>query len=301
MSGPDIFNELKMKLKGGVAFQEPMAHHTSWHIGGPAEIFAEPAGMEDLFLLLDFAANNEMPLTIIGGGTNLLVKDAGIKGIVVKIGSGFTDIETNGVTITAGGGARVSRLAAAARDAGIGGFEFIYGIPGTVGGALFMNAGAYGFSAGDILIEADCVDLKGNLICLDRDSIEWGYRKSGLQDRGLIVVKSVFRGYRREKKLIEADMNNYLGRRKASQPLEYPNAGSIFKNPPGNYAGRLIEESGCRGMRVGDAQVSDKHANFIVNRGKARADEVLKLISMVSDKVFSRSGIRLEAEIRVLG
>ncbi|MFZ5631870.1 MAG: UDP-N-acetylmuramate dehydrogenase [Bacillota bacterium] len=301
MPAPDHCVELVSLVKGGVMFQEPMSLHTSWRIGGPAEIFVEPRGIEDLKVIIEYANGHGIPLTIIGGGTNLLVRDGGIGGIVVKIAGGFADIRVDGETITAGGGVKLYRLASAAREAGLGGFEFLAGIPGTVGGAVVMNAGAYGSFVSHLITGVSCVDLTGNLLRLDSGQMAWGYRKSALQDRNMIVVEAVFRGYPRDKYRIAADIEKFLSSRKAKQPLEYPNAGSVFKNPPGNYAGKLIQEAGCQGLRVGDAQVSTKHANFIVNLGKARAADVLDLIAAVREKVLLNSGVSLEMEVKVLG
>jgi UDP-N-acetylmuramate dehydrogenase len=301
MSAPDFFSQAGGLLEGKVRLGEPMSLHTSWRIGGPAEVFAEPRGLEDLLLLIKYARRYGMPLTVIGAGTNLLVKDGGIDGLVVQIGGGFADLQVNGATITAGGGVRLSRLAAAARDAGWGGFEFLAGIPGTVGGAVVMNAGANGSTVGDLVSGVTCVDVGGNVLRLERDRLIWGYRSSGLQGRDLIVLEAAFGGIPRERELIAADMERYLNSRKSSQPLEYPNSGSVFKNPPGNYAGKLIQEAGCRGMRIGDAQVSEKHANFIINKGKAKAREVLELIDTVRSRVRDMSGITLELEVKVMG
>lgn len=301
MPNPDHYSEIGRLAGGAVMLREPMHLHTSWRIGGPAEIFLEPRGIEELKALITYSGLHGIPITVIGAGTNLLVRDGGIGGIVVRIAGGFSELRVDREIITAGGGVKLFRLASAARDAGLGGFEFISGIPGTVGGALIMNAGAYGSSMGDLVTGVTCIDLDGNLQRLDSGRVEWGYRKSSLQGRNMIVVEAVFRGYPRDRELIARDIEKILSTRKEKQPLEYPSAGSVFKNPPGNYAGKLIQESGCQGMRVGDAQVSTKHANFIVNLGKARASDVLELIAMVREKVLAYSGVSLEMEVKVLG
>lgn len=301
MLDPDSCGELRDLFEGSLIFREPMSLHTSWRIGGPAEVFAEPRGVEGLKVILKYAGRLGIPVTVIGAGTNILVKDGGITGIVIQVGSGLSDIKIDGHLITAGGGLRLSRLASAVRDAGIGGFEFIAGIPGTVGGAVVMNAGAYGSSVSDLVNRVTCIDFTGEELHLENGQMEWGYRKSALQGKDLIVVEAVFGGSPRDRDLIAADMEKYISSRKAKQPLEYPNSGSVFKNPPGNYAGKLIDEAGCRGMRVGDAQVSVKHTNFIVNLGKATAREVLDLIAAVKNRVLEQSGINLEMEVKVLG
>lgn len=301
MSGPDHCGGIVGLTDSPVMFREPMYLHTSWRIGGPADILVEPRGTGDLKAVLAYARRNSLPLTIIGAGTNLLVREGGIRGVVVKIAGGLADIRVEGETITAGGGAKLHRIAAAAREAGLGGLEFIAGIPGSVGGAVIMNAGAYGSSVGDRATGVTCMDLEGNLQCLDGGQMEWGYRKSALQGKDLIVVEAVFKGYPRDKELITSDIENILTSRKTKQPLEYPSAGSVFKNPPGKYAGKLIQEAGCQGMRVGDAQVSTKHANFIINLGKATATDVLNLIAAVREKVMEKFGVSLEMEVKVLG
>ncbi len=301
MSGPEHRGGIGGLTGSPVMFREPMYLHTSWRIGGPADILVEPRGIVDLKAVLAYARHNGLPVTVIGAGTNLLVRDGGIPRVVVKIAGGMSGISVEGETVTAGGGAKLHRLAAAAREAGLGGLEFIAGIPGSVGGAVIMNAGAYGSSVGERVTEVTCMDPEGNLHRLYGGEMEWGYRKSALQGKGLIVVEAVFRGYPRDKELISSDIENILASRKAKQPLEYPSAGSVFKNPPGKYAGKLIQEAGCQGMRVGDAQVSTKHANFIINLGKATASDVLKLIAAVREKVMEKFGVSLEMEVKVLG
>lgn len=282
-------------------FREPMYLHTSWRIGGPADILVEPGGTEDLKAVTTYAARFGLALTVIGAGTNLLVKDGGISGVVVKIAGGFSGIRLDGETIFAGAGSKLNRLALAARDAGLGGFEFAAGIPGTVGGAVFMNAGAYGSSVGERVLGITCIDYQGNLHHLEGGQMDWGYRKSSLQERDLIVLEAVLKGFRRDRELVAMDIEKIIGSRKARQPLEYPSAGSVFKNPPGNYAGKLIQESGCQGLRVGDAQVSTKHANFIVNLGRATAADILELITAVRERVLAQYGVSLEMEVKVLG
>lgn len=301
MSGLKFFSLMSELIKGKISLAEPMSLHTSWKIGGPAEIFAEPRGIDDLVLLIKYARRYSMPLTVIGAGTNILVGDGGIDGLVVKVGGGLADLKLEGTLVTAGGGVRLPRLASAARDAGLGKFEFLAGIPGTVGGAVVMNAGANGSSVAELVTGVTCVDSLGEIKRLERDRLSWGYRSSGLQGTDLIVVEASFEGIPRDKELIARDMEKYLNSRNSSQPLEYPNSGSVFKNPPGSFAGKLIQESGCRGMIIGGAQVSLKHANFIVNLGGAKSGEVLELISEVRERVREKYGISLEMEVKVLG
>ena len=297
----DPWSELSNLVKSPVLLGEPMHLHTSWRVGGPADVFVEPRGIKDLKAILAYAKQEGQPLTIIGAGTNLLVRDKGISGIVVKIASGFEELKVEGENIRAGGGSKLHRLALVARDHGVGGFEFVTGIPGLVGGAVVMNAGAYGCTMADRVVEVTCLDDEGNLQCLDSGQMEWGYRKTVVQEKKWIVLEAVFKGFFREKDLISLDMETILSSRKTKQPLEYPSAGSVFKNPSGYYAGKLIQESGCLGMRVGDAQVSPKHANFIINLGKATATDVQELINAVRGRVLEKFGVSLEAEVKVLG
>ena len=288
-------------LSGRVKYSEPMHRHTSWRIGGPAEILVEPSGLADIKAAVRYAKEKKIPLTVIGNGTNLLVSDYGITGVVLKLGRGLSEISIEDKTMTVGAGAKLSRIAAAARSAGIGGLEFISGIPGTLGGAVVMNAGAYGNSVSEVLEKVLVIDHNGQISSQKKADIVFGYRSSSLQEARLIVVEAVLKGYPRDKKEIKEEMRNLGESRRASQPLDYPNAGSVFRNPPGYSAGWLIEEAGAKGLREGDAQVSEKHANFIVNLGNATAKDVIILISKVQDIVDRKFGIKLEKEIRVLG
>jgi len=297
----DICQDLRALIKGEVRPGELLSRHTSWRIGGPAEVLAIPAEARDLRLILSYAKDKGIPLTIIGNGTNLLVPDHGVKGIVIKIGEGMAYYGINSCNITAGAGISLSRLVTAARDAGIGGLEFLAGIPGTLGGAVVMNAGAHGACIGNILREVTVMDRDGMITSLKPRDLGLGYRTSNLKDSSVIVQEALLAGYPEEKDIIAEKIMAYITTRKKFQPLGYPNAGSVFKNPPGYAAGKLIEEAGCKGMRIGNAQVSDKHANFIINLGGATAEDVLTLINEISERVYKSSGIRLELETCILG
>jgi UDP-N-acetylmuramate dehydrogenase len=281
-----------------------MKNHTSWRIGGPADIFAEPTSREEMQLAVSYAHERSIPFTIIGAGTNILVSDEGFRGIIIKVGSGLDRISVNENFITAEAGAKLSRLAAAARDAGLGGFEFLAGIPGTVGGAVVMNAGANGSSVSMLVKEILLLNPDGCFIKKTKDEMEFGYRSSILQDENAmmaVVVEAVFSCYRRGKEAVRDIMAAYIKKRKKTQPLQYPSAGSIFKNPPGDSAGRLIEAVGLKGERVGGAQISMLHANFIVNLGGATARDVLILIDRARKKVLDCFGIELKTEVKVIG
>lgn len=301
MDSPTVYQELKPLLEDRVYLNEPMSKHTTWRIGGPAEIFVEPLGIPELARVFSFAHQKGIPVSVVGKGSNLLVSDKGISGIVVKIGRGLSRLEVNGQTLTVQAGAALSRLASAARDNGIGGFEFAAGIPGTVGGAVVMNAGANGSSMSDVVLEVDVMDLQGQIQRYAAQEMNFSYRSSALQGSSLVVVEAICRGVHKKPEEIQAEMEKYLAKRKNSQPLNYPNAGSVFKNPPGDSAGRLVEQAGCKGMIVGNAQVSLLHANFIVNLGGATARDVFTLIKLIQEEVYKKFSVKLETEVKLLG
>lgn len=296
-----IYRELQELLSGRVRIAEPMKKHTSWRIGGPADYFIEPAGREELQSLVYFANQRKIGLTVIGNGSNLLVSEKGIRGIVLKIGSGLSRITTLENDVVAEAGAKLSTLAAAARDSGLGGLEFSAGIPGTVGGAVVMNAGANGSSVGVLVREVLLLDLEGRMYRRDREALNFSYRSSALQRDPAIVVETRFACYPRERDLIQEEMEGYIARRLSTQPLRQPNAGSVFKNPPGDSAGRLIEAAGLKGLRVGGAQISTLHANFIVNLGTATASDVLALIHKSRETVLACNGVELLLEVQIVG
>lgn len=296
-----IYRELQELVSGRVRTGEPMKKHTSWRIGGPADYFIEPVGREELQSLVSFAYQRKVPLTVIGNGSNLLVSEKGIRGIVLKIGSGLARVTTLENDVVAEAGAKLSTLAAVARDNGLGGLEFSAGIPGTVGGAVVMNAGANGSSVSALVREVLLLDLEGRLCRKDREALSFSYRSSILQRDPAIVVEAKFTCYPRESHLIQEEMESYLARRLSTQPLRMPNAGSVFKNPPGDSAGRLIEAAGLKGLRVGGAQISDMHANFIVNLGMATASDVLALIDKTRETVLARNGVELLLEVQIVG
>lgn len=301
MPDSELARQLADLLPGRVRFHEPMKLHTTWRIGGPADIFVEPQGVDDLARALAFARRENLPVAVIGGGSNLLVKDGGIRGLVIKIGEGLAQLEILGARISAGAGAKLARLTRAAKEAGIGGCEFLAGIPGTVGGAVIMNAGAYGKATGDICTAVKLMDEAGRLEERSGAALGFGYRTSSLKGSKLIVVEASFQGVFREPQAIEAEMKGILEKRKQTQPLGHPSAGSVFKNPPGTSAGFLIEQAGGKGMRVGDAAVSHVHANFIVNLGRAAARDVLELMERVKMLVWQKYAVELEPEVQILG
>lgn len=287
-----------------VPFEEnrPLSLDTSFRIGGPAALSAEPRDENGLLTALRLAKEGDVPVLVIGNGSNLLVSDDGFDGLVLRTTGmrGFTQEENR---LTAACGVGLSRLSAAARDASLAGLSFAFGIPGTVGGAVCMNAGAYGGQIADVLLESRYYDPADDTIhTLDAVSHAFGYRDSVyLVHPSWTVLSAVFVLQPGEREALDAEMREFMARRRDKQPLEYPSAGSVFKRPEGHFAGALIEQCGLKGCRVGDAEVSGKHAGFIVNRGEATADDVLRLIERIKKTVLSQTGVTLECEVRCVG
>ncbi|SHF42405.1 UDP-N-acetylmuramate dehydrogenase [Desulforamulus putei] len=301
MGYTSLAGELQSLIRGSVQTNEPMKKHTTWRIGGNADLFVDPGDKEDVRRVVEFVEKNDIPLTVIGNGSNLLVKDGGIRGVVLKVGRGLAGISVEGTTIKAGAGTMLPELAAAARRAGVGGFEFAAGIPGSLGGAIVMNAGAVNGCVADVLHSIEVLNEHNRFVTLNKEELGFAYRTSNLQGKPVICVSTLWQGYVKDRGLIEQETRDYLLKRKAAQPQGYPNAGSVFKNPAGDYAGRLIEACGGKGLRVGDAQVSTKHANWILNLGNATARDVLTLIEKIRKMVQDRFGVDLHLEVRVLG
>ena len=279
---------------------EPMSRHTTFRIGGPADYFVCPDRVQ-IAEVLAVAKKCGMAITVIGNGSNLLVGDKGIRGLVVEIGSAMNQIMVDKNHITAGAGALLSQVAAKAAAAELGGMEFAAGIPGSVGGAVTMNAGAYGGEMKDILRTVTVLTPEGELKTLDVSEMDLSYRHSCVPEQQYIVLEAEIElGYKPEEE-IRAQMEELRNKRIEKQPLEYPSAGSTFKRPEGYFAGKLIMDAGLRGYRVGDAQVSEKHCGFVINRKNASAQEVRQLMQDVQDKVKAQFGVMLEPEVKMLG
>ena len=279
---------------------EPMSRHTTFRIGGPADYFVCP-DREQIAAVLAVAKKCGMAISVIGNGSNLLVGDKGIRGLVVEIGSAMNQIMVDKNHITAGAGALLSQVAAKAAAAELGGMEFAAGIPGSVGGAVTMNAGAYGGEMKDILRTVTVLTPEGELKTLDVSEMDLSYRHSCVPEQQYIVLEAEIElGYKPEEE-IRAQMEELRNKRIEKQPLEYPSAGSTFKRPEGYFAGKLIMDAGLRGYRVGDAQVSEKHCGFVINRKNASAQEVRQLMQDVQDKVKAQFGVMLEPEVKMLG
>lgn len=301
MLASQVAEALRTIIRGEVLPAEPLARHTTLRVGGPADVLAFPGDVEELISLIRFAGERGVPLHVIGHGSNLIAPDEGVRGLVVSLSRATGSIRFRDAEVEAGAGFPLPRLVRMAARRGLGGLESLAGVPGTVGGALCMNAGASGQAIGDLTEEVRAVGRDGELVTLDRDAMRFAYRSSRLQEGDLIALSVRLRLRPGEREAIEAAVRRAMTRRGETQPLSHPNAGSIFKNPPGDHAGRLIEEAGCKGMRVGDAQVSPRHANFIVNLGHASATDVIRLMALVYRCVREVSGIALEPEVRLLG
>ncbi len=279
--------------------REPMRCHTTFKTGGDARVFVEPRDEPGLRDVLRLCADcGEDPL-ILGNGSNLLVSDSGLDRVVIRIGEGLDGVRlVDETTVEAGAGATLAKLCKFALEEGLSGLEFAYGIPGSVGGAVFMNAGAYGGEMKDVVRTVRFLDKNGRPGSLSGDALGFHYRSSAFQQMGVVITSVVLQLKPGDKTAIEAKMRELLGRRKDKQPLEYPSAGSVFKRPEGYYAGALIEQSGLKGKTIGGAQVSEKHAGFIVNIGGATTKDVTDLIAYCQKEVFDRFGVRLEPEIK---
>lgn len=282
-------------------FHEPMSRHTTFRVGGEAECMAVVETKEELSQLISYLGRIEQDYFVLGNGSNLLVGDKGYRGIIVKLGPRLSAVGVEKNHIAAGAGALLSKVAYAARDAGLSGLEFAAGIPGSIGGAIVMNAGAYGGEMKQVVQMVRVIDREGEILTLDNDTMEFGYRTSIIRDRPFIVLGVVLKLTPGNKEEISARMEELMKQRKSKQPLEYPSAGSTFKRPEGYYAGKLIMDAGLRGYRIGGAQVSEKHCGFVINRGGASAADIREVIEEVQERVKDRFHVRLEREVIFLG
>ncbi len=287
----------------GIAFteNEAMDKHTTFHIGGEADLFVNVATAEQLAFVIKAAVSAEVPYLVIGNGSNMLVSDLGIEGMVIQL-SGLDGISYDGsCEITCGAGLRLSKLCLFAAEQNLQGMEFAWGIPGTVGGAVYMNAGAYDSEMQNVVTACRVIDAAGEEKVITPEEMEFGYRTSMFQREPYIITSVTVRLAPGEGSQIRAKMDDIFARRKQKQPLEYPSAGSVFKRPQGNYAGTMIEACGLKGYTIGGAQVSEKHAGFIVNIGSATASDVKRVVEHVVDEVFLKYSIRLERELKYIG
>ncbi|WP_423409963.1 UDP-N-acetylmuramate dehydrogenase [Heyndrickxia sp. MSNUG] len=298
----DLADKLRELNIGSVKENEPLANHTTMKIGGPADILIEPSSIENLKKSIDVIKNSGLKWTVIGRGSNLLVSDKGIEGAVIKLGTGLDELEIEGNRVTAGGGMSLVNFAITISRKGLSGLEFAGGIPGSIGGAVYMNAGAHGSDVSKILEKAYVLFEDGTLEWLTNEEMKFSYRTSVLQkERPGIVVAAVFQLKEGNKEEIVAELQKNKDYRKETQPYNYPSCGSVFRNPLPNYAGNLIEKSGLKGHRIGGAQISELHGNFIVNTGNAKAEDVLGLIQHVKDTVLDLHGVKMETEVEIIG
>lgn len=284
-----------------VLVDEPMKKHTSFKIGGPVDFMVLPKSIEDISDIVNLSNSEGLPLFIMGNGSNLLVRDKGIRGLVVKIAKNFSNIDIKGDRVIAQSGVLLSGLAKILLRNELTGFEFASGIPGTLGGAVTMNAGAYGGEMKDILEKIQVMDKQGNIFELKGRDMKLGYRKSTIQDNDLIVLTATMQLQKGEYEDIRAKMADLDDRRKSKQPLEWPSAGSTFRRPEGYFAGKLVQDVGLKGFSMGRAQVSELHSGFVINKGDATAEEIIILIRHIQNKVKDKFGVNLQTEVKIIG
>ncbi|NLV17457.1 MAG: UDP-N-acetylmuramate dehydrogenase [Syntrophomonadaceae bacterium] len=284
-----------------IKYDEPMNNHTTFGIGGPADVMAMPENLQEIRSLIQWAQSNDLPFMVIGGGSNLIVRDGGIRGLVIKLASNFDKTWIHDLQIRAQSGIKLSRLAELAADHGLAGLEFAEGIPGNLGGAVNMNAGAYDGEFSQVVSGATVLTVSGEILYLNSEELEFGYRSTRIQKTNDIIVEVNLQLRREDKAVIQQRMQEFSRRRWEKQPLEYPSAGSIFRRPAGRFVGPMIENLGLKGFRIGGAKISAKHAGFIINCGQATARDVLELIGIIKQRVMAEYGIELVTEPLVVG
>jgi len=302
MSFPDLVGALRSRmpsLRGRLLPNQPLAELTWFRVGGPAQVLFMPEDEDDLCYFLR-ELPREIPVTTVGLGSNLIVRDGGVAGVVVRLGRGFGEVTVDGTSIRAGAAVPDVKVARAAQEAGIAGLSFLRGIPGSIGGALRMNGGAYGGETKDVLVEARGVGRAGNVRTYSNAEMHFSYRHCGVAD-DVIFTQALFAGRPGDAAAIAAEMNKITESREATQPVKSRTGGSTFKNPPGHKAWQLVDAAGCRGLRIGDAQVSEMHCNFLINLGNATAAEIETLGETVRERVKKASGVELTWEIKRIG
>lgn len=298
----DFYNQLINCIdKERVLLDEPMKQHTTFRVGGNADYFVIPQSAEEVKNIVALCKEADMPYYILGNGSNLLVGDKGYRGVIIQIYKEMNHIRIDGDKVIAQAGALLSRVGTATLEAELTGFEFAAGIPGTVGGAVVMNAGAYGGEMKDIIASATVLTQDGDIITINKEDLELGYRTSVIAKKGYVVLEAEYQLQKGDKEAIRARMDELKVQRVTKQPLEYPSAGSTFKRPEGYFAGKLIQDAGLRGFQVGGAEVSEKHCGFVINKDQATAADIQELMRQVSDKVMQEFGVKLEPEVKTLG
>ncbi|QOX65640.1 UDP-N-acetylmuramate dehydrogenase [Anoxybacterium hadale] len=298
-----IYEELLLLIdKNRMVLDAPMKEYTSFKAGGTADLLIIPKDRDELMKALDVVSRSGVEHLIMGNGSNLLVKDGGYRGVIIRMGEGFQDVTTEGSRITAGAGALLSTVAREACNASLAGFEFASGIPGTVGGGAYMNAGAYDGEMSMIIESAEVLSKDGSRIFrLSKDELELSYRHSIFQRTGDVLLNACFLLKEGDQEKISDRIKELTARRTEKQPLSYPSAGSFFKRPPNHFAGKLIQDAGLRGLSLGGAQVSELHSGFLINRGGATASDIVNLMEVIRSTVFENSGVLLEPEVRIVG
>lgn len=298
----NFISNLKEHITQGTVLEhEVMGRHTSFQVGGKADVFVSPSTSEEIKDAIRLAKQERIPFFVMGNGSNLLVSDEGYRGMILQIGKNYQDITVDGEILNVQSGALLSRVAKEALNHELTGFEFAAGIPGSFGGAVSMNAGAYGGEMKDVLISADVLTPEGEIITLSVEELDLSYRHSCIFEKNYIVLGARIHLTKGNPEAIRSRMNELAAARKEKQPLEYPSAGSTFKRPEGFFAGKLIQDAGLRGYTVGGAQVSEKHSGFVINKGGATAEEILFLIRQVQKKVKEQFGVTMEPEVRFVG
>ena len=291
---------IKKKISGKISFNESLSKFSWFNLGGPAKVLFRPKNLKELSIFLkEIKGINE--IKVLGAGSNTLIRDGGFDGIIIKFGKSFSHLSLfDSNTIIAGASALDKNVSNFALENSLSGFEFLSCIPGTIGGAIRMNSGCYGAEISGILASVQAIDVNGNIRVIQSSNIQFYYRSSSLDDN-LIFISATFKGKRDNKQNIQKKINNFVNQKKGTQPQKIKTCGSTFKNPENNKAWKLIKDSGCAGMRVDDAQISEKHCNFFINNGNATSEDLEKLISQVKDKVLSSTGIKLELELQIIG
>ncbi len=298
----DLHKLLKSILKEDSIFiDEPMNSHISFKVGGPADFLVRPTTEEEIQKVFKLAIDNNIPFFVKGNGSNILIKDGGFRGLVIEIADNFSDYHVEGNTITVQTGALLSIIGKEAMNANLTGFEFASGIPGSLGGALAMNAGAYGGEMKNIVKSVRMINAKGEIVEYTNEDMKFGYRHSVLTDEKMIAITAVIELEKGNFDEIKEKMRDLAHQRRTKQPLEYPSAGSTFKRPEGYFAGKLIQDSDLKGVSVGGAQVSEKHSGFVINYDNATATDIVNLIDHVKEKVYDVHGVKLEEEVKILG
>ncbi len=286
--------------KENIKINESLKKYTMTQLGGNADILVMPETEEEVEAIVQYTYNHQIPLLILGNGSNMIVRDGGVRGIVMNL-SKLNQIKIEGTEVYAQSGALIMDVSKKAAEASLTGLEFACGIPGSVGGAMAMNAGAYGGEINDIIVHSTVLTREGKRLVLSKEELELGYRKSIIAQKNYIVLSSLFRLEKGNKEEIDAKIADLTYKRQSKQPLEYPSAGSVFKRPPGYFAGKLIQDSGLQGKGVGRAEVSTKHAGFIINKGNATATDYIETIKMVQKVVKEKFGVELELEVKIVG